>query len=111
MVKTEPIAGHWIDLFACVRALGFSLGFRYWRISRAARKTPSLVIHWAEKCEKEANDCNLRGDPHGEIMMNAWAIELRASAKARFGAKNQRRSLTPNVTPPAGLPGGVLPTP
>lgn len=64
-------------LWKSVCALGPLLGLRYWRIMLACEKDPSLVIEWAERCERESEMCKLRGDIGGHWVMDSWAKRLR----------------------------------
>jgi len=38
------------EFIDCVRHLGLSLGWRYWRIQAKARKNPDMVLKWARDC-------------------------------------------------------------
>lgn len=79
----RPQGRHWLHrMVRHIRVLGLWRGLKYWRIENACIREPQRVIEWAENCEREANRCNLRGDKHGEAMMNGWARELRAAHRA-----------------------------
>lgn len=72
-------------LLAHIRVLGLWRGLKYWRIELACRREPQKVVEWADRCEKEGNDCYLRGDHHEAFCMWGWANELRMAHRAFTG--------------------------
>ena len=74
-----------------VHVLGFSLGTRYWRIQRLAKKDPWISIQWAAAAEDEAKRLLKTGDsPELASAYLSWAEELRL-AHRRFMETTYRK--------------------
>jgi hypothetical protein len=61
----------------CICALGPFRGVAYWKLMLACEREPNRVIEWAERCEREAEMCKLRGDIGGHWALDSWAKSLR----------------------------------
>lgn len=46
-----------INFISCIFHLGPKLGYKYWKISEAARKRPEITLEIAEGLEREAENC------------------------------------------------------
>src|SRR5665213_529226 len=72
-------------LVRCVRALGWRLGWRYWRIQNKVLKNPDAAKEWAIRCRKEAivspkelSDCFLDWAVKLEASMEKWEQQQKA---------------------------------
>jgi len=68
-----------------VRALGWRLGWRYWRIQNKVLKNPDAAKEWAIRCRKEAivspkelSDCFLDWAVKLEASMEKWEQQQKA---------------------------------
>ncbi len=77
---------NWLKrLIECVWYLGFSLGWRYWRIEQMAWKHPEKVLEWARSCRIAAITAN---EPYRSSFMS-WADKLEDNFEEwKKGAKN-----------------------
>lgn len=66
-------------LFNSIKTLGIANGITYWKIWKACRKNPRLVLEWASLCEISACRCKLLGEREMEEALLSWAIQLRES--------------------------------
>lgn len=62
------------DLYPCVKALGWNLGWRYWIIVRRAALRPELALEWARACR-----LNTIAQPADAVLFHKWADELEQS--------------------------------
>ena len=67
------------QLVHCIRTLGLSLGWRYWKVQNRSKQDPSLVMLWATRCDQEAVLMDQDGRQHLAVYYRAWACDLRTS--------------------------------
>lgn len=82
------------DLYYCISTLGFSLGWRYWKLQRLVMKNPNFVYSIAFHCRVEANKLDFFEDD--EVTANAlreWADQLEQHKKLY-----DAREISDNIT-------------
>ncbi len=71
-------------LYRCVRSLGVSLGWRYWKVSRQCALHPEKASIWAFNCRLAATEIDISGgDPQIAEVLRLWADEVDAHKKLR----------------------------
>lgn len=65
-----------LRLLKNIRALGWNLGWRYWRIENAANKHPELCLEWADAAEKEAEEIKDINPKESELLLQ-WSFLLK----------------------------------
>lgn len=62
-------------LFNSVYHLGFSLGWRYWKIYLKCKNDPGMVVRWEKSCRVEAGRL-AEDDPELSSCFEEWADHL-----------------------------------
>lgn len=93
-IKLKLAAGwDYVDrLVRCFRSLGWSLGWRYWRIQNKCALNPWLALSWAQACEKQADEVEAMGEGLLARQYRAWAKELRECYGRFMSSPNAKMS-------------------
>lgn len=52
--------------------LGPRLGFRYWKVYRACRKDPAVIVRWEKQCRLMSDELSV-SDPVTAKFLGEWA--------------------------------------
>lgn len=66
------------DLFTCIYHLGFSLGWKYWRLNSAISKDPAILQRWMDRLEAEALEASLAGNEKYAELLRSWITECQS---------------------------------
>ena len=80
-------------LVGCVRALGWRLGWKYWRIQNKASVNPWIALQWAESCERKADELRDTA-PELSAAHRDWARQLRAAHESYKWGKAPNMSMS-----------------